>query len=115
MGSHREQTVDGSSQRQGRRRGRNRGRDAYRLLLLGLVAAAVVKELRTPPERRTWHGVVAGFVPYDLRPPTVARFRERVWAPEDEHLVNPRAFGVGWTLNVGRVVALARQRISATR
>ena len=34
-----------------------------RLVSMGLVVAAVVKELRTPSEERTWHGVVAGFVP----------------------------------------------------
>lgn len=66
-------------------------------------------ELRTPKENRTWHGVVLGFVPYELRPPTLARFRERVWAPDDEHLIGPRVFGVGWTLNLGRLYALARE------
>jgi hypothetical protein len=84
-----------------------------RLVWVGLVVAAVVKELRTPSEERTWHGVVAGFVPYDFRVPTIARLRERVWAPEEEHLLNPHPFGVGWTLNVGRVVSLIRQRFSA--
>lgn len=87
----------------------------FRLVGLGLVAAAVVKELRTPAEERTWHGVVAGFVPYDFRVPTVARVRERVWAPEDEHLLKPHPFGVGWTLNVGKLVSLVRQRLAADR
>jgi hypothetical protein len=82
-----------------------------RLVWVGLVVAAVVKELRTPSEERTWHGVVAGFVPYDFRVPTVARLRERVWAPE--HLLNPQPFGVGWTLNAGRAVSLVRQRLPA--
>jgi hypothetical protein len=88
------------------------GRWLLRLVLAGLVAAAVVKELRTDPAERTWHGVVAGFVPYDLRMPTVARLRERIWAPEDERLLTPHPFGVGWTLNVGRVVLLVRRRMS---
>jgi hypothetical protein len=51
----------------------------------------------------------AGFVPYDFRPPTVARVRSRVWNPDDPHLVQPHAFGVGWTLNVGRLVSLLRR------
>jgi Family of unknown function (DUF5808) len=80
------------------------------LLTTGLLVAAVVKELRTPAEERTWHGTVAGFVPYDLRPPTARRFRERWWAPDDERVVVPQPFGVGWTVNAGRVVALVRQR-----
>ena len=85
----------------------------FRLVTFGLVVAAVVKELRTPSEERTWHGVVAGFVPYDFRRPTVARFRERVWAPDNEHLISPHVVGVGWTVNVGRVVALVRQKAAA--
>jgi hypothetical protein len=80
---------------------------------IGLSVAAVVKELRTPPAERDWNGVVAGFVPYDLRVPTIERFKERVWAPQSEKLINPRVFGVGWTVNVGRVVALVRQKVSA--
>jgi hypothetical protein len=77
---------------------------------MGLLVAAVVKELRTPAEERTWTGVVAGFVPYDLRRPTPERFVERLWAPDDERILVPQPFGVGWTLNVGRVVTLVRQR-----
>jgi hypothetical protein len=83
-----------------------------RLVTLGLVVAAVVKELRLPADERTWNGVVAGFVPYDFRVPTVERFRERVWDPEGKHLISPHVFGVGWTVNVGRVVALIRQKVS---
>ncbi|MGV8965559.1 MAG: DUF5808 domain-containing protein [Cellulomonas sp.] len=83
-----------------------------RLVTFGLVVASVVKELRTPADERTWHGVVAGFVPYDLRLPTLARFRARVWDPQGESLVNPRAFGVGWTVNVGKVVTVVREKLS---
>jgi Family of unknown function (DUF5808) len=77
---------------------------------LGLVIWAVVQELRRPPGERTWHGELAGIVPYDLRPPTVARARERLWSPENPHLVVPQVFGVGWTLNLGRLVSLVRPR-----
>jgi hypothetical protein len=92
---------------------RGRGKRVVRLLMAGLLLAAVIKELRTPAAQRTWQGTVAGFVPYDLRPPTLERFRERVWNPESEHLVSPHVFGVGWTLNLGRVVALARQKVTS--
>lgn len=83
-----------------------------RLVAFGLAVAAVVKEKRLPPEERTWHGVVAGFVPYDFRMPTVARFRERMWDPDGKHLINPRVFGVGWTMNVGKVVKLVREKVA---
>ena len=39
--------------------------------------------------------------------------KERMWDPEGAHLISPRVFGVGWTLNVGRLVELVRQRVSA--
>lgn len=86
-----------------------------RLVAMGLTAAAVVKELRTPQDERTWHGEVAGFVPYDFRVPTVERFRERVWDPEGDHIVSPHVFGVGWTLNLGRIVRLLREKIAESR
>jgi hypothetical protein len=73
----------------------------------GLVVLAVVQELAKPREDRTWNGRVAGFVPYDFRPPTVARLRERLWSP-DGRLVVPQVFGVGWTVNLGRLVRLVK-------
>lgn len=84
------------------------------LTVLALTAAAVVKELRQPTEQRTWQGTVAGFVPYDLRfPPTLARVKASLWAPEDPRLLLPRSFGVGWAPNIGRLVAQARSHGAA--
>jgi hypothetical protein len=76
------------------------------------VVAAVTKELRRPEDERTWHGEVAGFVPYDFRKPTLERVRERMWAPGDPNLVQPQVFGVGWTVNVGRVASLLQEKLS---
>jgi hypothetical protein len=95
-----------------REKGRGGIQKVIRLVMLGLAVAAVVKELRTPPEERTWNGVVAGFVPYDFRFPTLERIRERVWDPDGDHLISPQVVGVGWTVNVGRVVALIRAKIA---
>jgi|GEM_PF-437670 hypothetical protein len=68
-----------------------------------LLVASVVQELLTPRKRRTWHGVVLGFVPYDLRPPTLRRVRETLWNPTSHRLFTSRVFGVGWTLNLHEV------------
>ena len=87
-------------------------RRLIRLVTFGLACAAVASELCRPADERTWHGVVAGFVPYDFRVPSIARFRERIWNPEGEHLVNPQVFGVGWTVNAGKVVKLVREKVS---
>ena len=79
-----------------------------RAIFVCLLAAAVVTELRRPQEEREWHGKLAGFVPYELRRPTLRRVRETYWAPTDEHLLKPPVWGVGWALNVGRVVQMIR-------
>jgi hypothetical protein len=64
------------------------------------LAAALVQELRAPPERRTWRGRVAGFVPYDLRPPTPERLRAALWHPASPELLAPTAVGVGGSVNL---------------
>jgi hypothetical protein len=82
--------------------GRNWILDLVRLATIALVAMAVVQELRKPADQREWWGKV-GPVPYDFRPPTLERFRSRLWAP-DRPLVSPQPFGLGWTLNFGRLL-----------
>jgi hypothetical protein len=85
-----------------------------RAIFFVLVGAAVITELRKPKEERSWHGKLAGFVPYELRKPTVQRVRDTYWAPSDEHVLKPVVWGVGWALNVGRVVKLVRrERVEA--
>jgi hypothetical protein len=69
----------------------------------GLVIAAVARELSKPRGERQWTGRVAGFVPYDFRPPTVDRLRHSFWDPENRQLLTPRAFGVGWGVNLAEV------------
>jgi len=81
------------------------------LVAMALMAAAVVKELRKPKAERSWHGKIASVVPYELRVPTLERARERLWDPEAEHVVGPRVFGVGWSVNVGKAVAVVRQKV----
>jgi hypothetical protein len=46
------------------------------------------------------HGKFLGVVPYDFRKPTLARLKERMWNPDDERIITPRDFGIGWTLNL---------------
>jgi len=51
----------------------------------------------------SWHGL-----PYDVRPPTVARHRLRYWNPDDPRLFTPKVFGAGWTVNAYWLVHLVR-------
>jgi hypothetical protein len=67
---------------------------------MGLIAAAVYQELRKPPEERTWHGRVAGLVPYDFRLPTLERVREAYWNPDEPRIFTERILGIGWAINL---------------
>jgi hypothetical protein len=75
-----------------------------RVVGLALTAAAVVDALRS----RRIHGEAIGFVPYDFRPPSAKRVRRSLWSPDDDRLITPAVFGVGWSVNVGRVARLLR-------
>ena len=81
---------------------RSTARDLWRLVLVIIGVVAIVQELRRAPSDRTWHGKVGGFVPYDFRKPTVDRFRDTYWNPEGP-IVQGKAWGVGWVLNLGAV------------
>ena len=82
-------------------------RDLWRLVLASIGVFAIVQELRKPADERTWHGKVAGFIPYDFRKPTAERFRETYWNP-DGQIVSSRVWGVGWALNLGAVKKLIK-------
>ena len=77
----------------------------WKVLIAVVTAVAVIKELRTPKPERTWHGELAGFIPYDFRMPSIERFRDTYWNP-DGPIIAGRVFGVGWTLNLGAVKSL---------
>jgi hypothetical protein len=79
------------------------------LISIGLSIAAIVKELRLPQAERTWNGTIAAVVPYDFRMPTLARAKERWWNPVAP-VIGPRIFGVGWTVNAGRIWALVQEK-----
>ena len=42
-------------------------------------------------------------MPYDFRAPTPKKIRDRMWNPDDDRIVTPGAFGVGWWLNLYQV------------
>jgi hypothetical protein len=74
---------------------------------VGAAVLAIRQEMRKPASDREWNGKV-GLVPYDFRFPTPSRIRERYWNPDDDRILVPQLFGVGWTVNLGRVVRLFR-------
>ena len=76
-----------------------------KLVFWGLVGAAVVQELRTPAEKRAWHGTVGGVVPYDFRSPSPEAIQRAWWDPSGP-LFKVNTFGVGWTINFARLAQL---------
>ena len=42
------------------------------------------------------------------------RIRQTYWAPADEHVFKPPVWGVGWALNVGRIVEMIRREPDET-
>lgn len=78
-------------------------------LSAGLLVAAVLTELRKPSAERTWHGAVGGVVPYDFRVPRLSRVQHSLWDPENDRLLVPRSFGVGWSVNLAAVLRRVRQ------
>jgi hypothetical protein len=85
-----------------------RFRRFVKLVAFGLVAAALIDQLRRDREERTWEGSVAGIAPYDFRNSTLERARSRWWNTDDDRLFVPQVFGVGWTINLARLAKLAR-------
>ena len=83
-------------------RGSGGERGRYRKVWLAVVAAA----LADAAIHRRRHGKLLGFVSYDFRVPSPSRFGGRLWHP-DGPLLPPSLFGVGWTLNFGRLARLA--------
>jgi hypothetical protein len=71
---------------------------------------AIYQELKKPPEERTWHGKVAGIVPYDFRIPDLQRLKAAYWSPESDVLFTENVIGVGWSVNL----PVAARKISQT-
>jgi hypothetical protein len=49
---------------------------------------------------------VAEVIPYDFRFPTLEKLQATFWDPDGPAIVGT-AFGVGWTVNFGRLARLA--------
>jgi len=67
--------------------------------VISLTMAAICQELEKPEEERKWHGIIAGFIPYDFRLPTVERLKEAYWNPYESRIFSPDVFGIGWAIN----------------
>jgi hypothetical protein len=75
-----------------------------RVLILAAVAGAIYRELRLPPQERTWHGRLLGVIPYDFRLPTLGRIRDAYFNTGSNRIFTPEPVGVGWAVNVAAVL-----------
>jgi hypothetical protein len=75
-----------------------------RTAVLAAATGAIYKELRKPPEERTWHGKLLGFLPYDFRPPTLDRIRDTYWNTRSDRLFTDKPIGIGWSINIAAVL-----------
>ena len=75
----------------------------WRTITTAFTVAAIVYAIRTKQADGTFLKV-----PYDFRMPTLHRFRERFWNPDDPRIFTPRFFGVGWSLNVYQLLEWLR-------
>lgn len=73
---------------------------------LGLIAAVIKQEMDKSAAERQWRGALWGWLPYDFRPPTIERLRQAWWNPDDERIFTPHTFGIGWSVNLGRIAWL---------
>ena len=71
-----------------------------RMLMLAAIGGAIYREMRLPPEERTWRGKLLGIVPYDFRVPTPRRVMDAYWNPQSDRLFADQPFGVGWAVNI---------------
>lgn len=88
-------------------------KNLIKYVAIGLAVAAIVQELRKPPEDRQWHGRVAGIVPYDFRFPTLDNILDAYWNPGEPRILTDRVLGVGWAINFGRLYRLAQECCAA--
>jgi hypothetical protein len=78
-------------------------RGAVRKLWAAVFAAAVIDAVRKHRD----HGELFGVVPYDFRIPDLERAKRRTWDPQSAQILMPVTFGVGWSVNLGRLARLA--------
>ena len=69
------------------------------LTILAAFGLAIVASRRLEREGVKLEGELLG-APYDFRPPTLDRLRERCWNPDDPRLLAPHVFGWGWSVNL---------------
>ena len=75
----------------------------WKTIATAFTVATIVYAIKT----RQSHGHFLR-VPYDFRVPTIQKFRERLWNPDDPRVLTPQVFGIGWSLNIYQMIKQLR-------
>ena len=75
----------------------------WRTFTTVFTVAAIVYAIRTKQSHGTFLTV-----PFEFRVPTWQRVRGRIWNADDPRFFTPHVFGVGWSVNLYRVLSLIR-------
>ena len=67
----------------------------WKTVTMAFAVATVVYAIKT----RQSHGRFLR-VPFEFRPPTVGRLKQRWWNREDPRLFTEHVFGIGWSINL---------------
>jgi hypothetical protein len=75
-----------------------------RLILLTVLAGIVYSEVRKVPGAPRFRGKALGFIPYDIRPPSLAKIPGTYWDPHEPRIFTGRVSGIGWSINFAALV-----------
>ena len=78
-------------------------RAILRIATTAFTVAAVIYAIRT---KRPAGRLLS--VPYEFRMPSVERLRRRMWNPDDDRVITPSFFGIGWSINLYQAVQQIR-------
>jgi hypothetical protein len=80
-----------------------------RFAVLVFVAGVVYSEVQKGPNAERLRGKSLGFVPYDLRPASLAQIPRTYWDPGEPRVFTGRVSGIGWGINFAAIAHRIRR------
>ena len=84
-------------------------RKLLQLAAVTVLVGVVYAEVRKGPSDVRFVGKSLGFIPYDLRLPTMARIRQAYWDPGDPRVFTGTVAGIGWSVNFAALAEKIRR------
>ena len=80
-----------------------------RLAVVAVLAGVVYAEARKGPGAERLRGTALGFVPYDLRPQSLADAPRTYWDPDEPRVFTGRPAPIGWSFNLAALTERIRR------